>query len=156
MKFGSLKVLFSLFKESGKKAEDIIDDNEILSRFLFQNGDFNKNTNKFKKHNRLLPLFNDKKMRYETSVYRTSLCKNDAEAWNIGDKFAGKPTALPKAMININARTLRSEDIKLDVVSSKEPHDLHADIINWPKEKEDQMLIAKILKRESTLVIRKP
>jgi len=157
MVFGFLKKLSGLFKESSQEnslSPITIKDDEEISRFLFSSSDFTRSTLNFKKHTRLMPSYNEEKGRLETSVYRTSYCKDEIEAWSIGDDYAGSPKAEAKAMAVTDAKTIRSGELSLEVESSKEPHDLHADIINWPKEKDTQIETAKLLKKKITLKLR--
>ena len=126
-----------------------IDDFEELSRYIFQSGHYS--TTKIK-YSSLLPIYNKNNERFETSVFRSSFINSNDEVWAIGDKFAGLDRERVQAKGILIAKSVRKEN--LEVVPETSSHDLHADIIHWPAEKPDRILMAKKLVKHSSLEIR--
>lgn len=72
----------------------------------------------------------------QTSVYRTMDCE-ETEIWSIGDNYVANPEAKPKpryvlARGDLEAETVFSQDLK--IVPHPNPHERHANIVNWPNE----------------------
>ena len=130
-------------------APENVDDSEELSRYIFQSGQYS--TTKIK-YVSLLPKYSEHNDRFETSVFRSSFMASNDEIWAIGDKFAGLDRRRVKARGILIAESVREET--LDVIPETSSHDLHADIIDWPAEKSEQMVVAKELARQAGLEIR--
>lgn len=86
------------------------------------------------------------------SVYRTSGL-DDREIWEVGRTYVGQPQGKAiRARGDISARNIREAGGGgLDVVPAPQPHKLHAHIIGWPSEKDEQMMLAKELAHAATL-----
>jgi hypothetical protein len=78
----------------------------------------------------------------ETSVFRISEL-DDAAVWDVGD--SAKPAATG-AKLHARAEILASEVRTIGLAVAADPAPLiHAAIVNWPAEKEDQMVLARLL-----------
>jgi len=86
----------------------------------------------------------------ETSVYRISDIA-EKEVWDIGRKYVAGP----------GGRTLHARGdtpavaitkTGLAIVPETTPHPLHANIVNWPSEKDEQKMLAVAIANEATLV----
>lgn len=86
----------------------------------------------------------------ETSVYRISDIA-EKEIWDIGRKYVAEPSG----------RTLRARGDSpaaaitktgLEIVPETTPHPLHANIVNWPSEKDEQKMLAVEIANEATLI----
>jgi hypothetical protein len=113
-----------------------------LARFIFSDRHFDPNKDRVK-HNAFMPGRDGK-----TSVFRTKDL-NEAATWAIGEVIA-----------QISQRTLhaRGDIVAVDVSKANlalvpsEPPPRHADIENWPAEKEAQILKAIELAEAAELV----
>jgi len=125
---------------------NLVSENEIISRYLFQQkGKFSVDK-KTVKHRAFLPPPNN-----EMSVYRTSNLTEDF-IWNIGGKYVAEPQGkecLARAELLKSIYTSNS----LDVIPDTDPHPLHAKVVNWPNTKHERQLIASKLSVNSTLVL---
>ena len=76
----------------------------------------------------------------EVSVYRT-LNLSEKEIWDIGHEYVAKPSNRNLyARGDITASAIRKTN--LDIVPETNPHPLHANIVNWPLEKDGQKMLA--------------
>jgi len=117
------KILF--FKINRISAE------ENLSRFIFSSSHFNAAG---AKHAAFMPRNG------ETSVFCTSSISED-EIWDIGESVVGiniEPSL--KARADIICNEVRKTG--LDVISETSTHPLHANITNWPEERDEQLELA--------------
>lgn len=88
-----------------------------------------------------------------TSVYRTSGCK-ESRVWSLGTLFVER-------MRRDKAKILGRADVRSDIVFKEElkirpllfPHPRHADLTNWPEEKDAQKDKALALAQASALRI---
>lgn len=90
----------------------------------------------------------------QASVYRTVNCE-ETEIWSIGDNYVANPAAKPKpryvlARGDLEAETVFSHDLK--IVPHPNPHELHANIVNWPNEA--RRMKAVKLAQKSRLVLK--
>ena len=140
-----LKILLASLKEFIRKpvVTDNVDPSERITRYLLSKSEFVKTKGKVK-HNAFMPPPTGKK-----SVYRTSgLTEN--EIWNIGKQFVAKPrNKTLRARGDIAASDIQERG--LQIIPDKTPHPKHADIVGWPSEKHDQLMIAKILESKASL-----
>lgn len=77
----------------------------------------------------------------QTSVYRTEGCQ-ESEIWGIGDEHVTKPHPqhLPVlARADLTAKHILNRGLK--IVPYPDPHPRHADIEEWPKEEEMEMIL---------------
>ncbi len=146
-----LKAIVKLFhqlssivlKESLSENADKSPNDENLSRFIFSKSHFNKTG---AKHAAFMPR------NAETSVFQVSNISED-EIWDIGVEHVGEnmdPSL--KARADILSGIVR--EIGLEIVPETSKHILHANITNWPTEKEDQLELAIDLAQASTLHIK--
>lgn len=85
-----------------------------------------------------------------TSVYRTSEL-TDEEIWDIGQKFVVDQTSDKKPIIgraDLSSNAIL--DSKLQIVPVPTPHERHADLMGWPKERAVTLSIAQELASQST------
>ena len=87
----------------------------------------------------------------ETSVYRTSLLSEE-EIWKIGQEYVAKPS---KRTLYARGDTTAAVILKtgLDVTPETTPHPLHANILNWPSEKDEKKMFAIEIVNEATLAV---
>lgn len=129
-----------------------IDPSERLSRFILTRRYIKSSRNSVSPQ-----AFMPSTRTRETSVYRTEQCSETA-IWEIGDNYV---TALhPEHKPIVGRGDLITHDIlnnrHLRVVTSPVPHPRHANIVDWPVEKEKILMIATELAHGATLVIRPP
>ncbi len=127
-----------------KKGIDLSDD-EQLTRYIFSRSHFTPSSGRVKYH-AYMPARNG-----ETSVYRTSELSVE-EIWDIGQKYVATPTErtlyAKGESLTVNIRT-----IGLDVAPETSVHSLHANIVDWPEDKDDQRMLAIEISNESKLTI---
>jgi len=106
---------------------------ENLTRYILEKNKCSPE-NKRVKYNAFLP-----NKEGQTSVFRTSEL-TDNEIWEIGDNEVARK--VEKQLIgrgDINASNVYENGLKIDTEGE---HLKHANIVNWPKEKSEQKLIA--------------
>ena len=132
-----------------------VDPEELISRFIFNPHHFTPSTNHispqaFKPANPKPPVRPDR----QTSVYRTENC-NDSEIWTLGDEYV---TKLHRDRLPVLARgDLKAEKVieeALQIDPDPNPHEHHANIVNWPDELEQRQMKAVNLARKGRLVVR--
>jgi hypothetical protein len=86
----------------------------------------------------------------ETSVYRISNIAEN-EIWDIGRKYVAGPS---KRTLRARGDTTAELITKtgLEISPETTPHPLHANIVNWPSEKDEQKMLAVEIANEATLV----
>lgn len=87
----------------------------------------------------------------ETSVYRTSGLTEE-EIWEIGQEKVAKPSG---RSLHARGDTPASVILKTGLAITPEttPHPLHANIVNWPLEKDEQRMLALEIANEATLTL---
>ncbi len=119
---------------------------EILARFLVQSNQFGLGNNRVKPN-----AFMPHPDRMDLSVFRIEGLE-DEETWRIGEEHVATPR--DKKLYGAGKIAASSfQKHQLHVVSN-EPPARHADILDWPKEKDAQKLIALELSSEATLVLK--
>ncbi len=107
---------------------------EKIARYLFQKGHFTPSTGRVK-YGAFMP---DSEI--ETSVSRTDNLSCN-EIWEIGKNVAGKRVPTLKGRVDLIAWDVY--DARLEVVPDpKEENPRHANIVGWPKLKDEQILRA--------------
>ena len=149
----SLKKLLRVLKEffyRKEKAKDI-PDGERITRYILSKGQFAKTTGRVK-YSAFIPMLNQKASRFEISVYRTTDVA-DVDIWEIGQKHVANPQSKKLyARGDLQAADIFHQNLQIEPdLSSNRPHDLHANIIGWPREKDEQKMIAIELAKEATL-----
>ena len=142
-----LKRLLAIFHGSADNPlqQDSVVASEQIARYILSKRYFSV-SNRTVKYGAYLPAPNG-----ETSVYRISNIV-EKEIWDIGRKYVAGPSK----------RTLRARGDTTAVAISKTvleispettPHPLHANIVNWPSEKDEQKMLAVEIANEATLVM---
>jgi hypothetical protein len=125
--------------EQGRDAG--IQPEDPLARFIYSKSHFSRDNNRVK-YNAFMPGPDSK-----TSVFRTKDL-NEAATWAIGEEVAQKRTQTLRGRGDIVAADVYKA--KLTLVPSPPPR--HANIDNWPAEKDAQMLRAIELADAAKLV----
>ena len=112
---------------------------EITGRFIFSSSHFNSLGAKYAA---FMPRNG------ETSVFCISSISND-EIWDIGVNHVGKNME-PSLKARADIICGRVQEIGLDVISETSTHPLHANIINWPIERDEKLELAIDLAKAST------
>jgi len=118
---------------------------ERISRYILSKRYFNA-ANRTVKYAAYLPAPNG-----ETSVYRTSSLPEE-EIWKTGQEYVAKPS---KRTLYARGDTTAAVILKtgLDVIPETTPHPLHANILNWPSEKDEKKMFAIEIVNEATLAV---
>jgi len=141
-----LKKFFAYFSGSIDRRESLpehVSDGESLCRFIFSDKNFSSRNRKVK-HHAFAPKDN------EVSVFRTVSLKQD-DIWKLGQLHAGGVRGSPRARADLFVRAVRQ--VRLNVVSAPIPHPRHANIVDWPTDKEARQLAKMELANASTLVL---
>ena len=123
--------------------------NERLTRFIFSKSNFSV-VNKRVKYGAFIP---QKSSPEEISVYRTSSL-TEIQVWAIGEEYVKRGARTIKARADLSAGDVY--DIGPEVVPVPQPHELHANIIAIPVEKEDRNEVLEKLAGISKLVLVPP
>lgn len=123
--------------------------NERLTRFIFSKSNFSV-VNKRVKYGAFIP---QKSSPEEISVYCTSSL-TEIQVWAIGEEYVKRGARTIKARADLSAGDVY--DIGLEVVPAPQPHELHANIIAIPIEKEDRNEVLEKLAGISKLVLVPP
>ncbi|MET0091845.1 MAG: hypothetical protein ABW068_17840 [Candidatus Thiodiazotropha sp.] len=140
-----LRRLLTIFLGSARKSlhQGNVAANEQIARYILSKRHFStsKRTVKYAAY---LPAPNG-----ETSVYRTSGVSEE-DIWEIGQENVAKPSgrtlyARGETTAGVILRT------GLALFPESTPHPLHANIMNWPSEKDEQKMLALEIANEATL-----
>lgn len=131
------------FRKNNPNSPQPIHDDEILSRFIFQKGQFNAS---LIKQAAFLPTVNPRTSIFETSVFRKT--KLDLEYQNTRDIIEEKRQKKIKATALITASCVTNTP-PLRTVPDETDHVWHAAIIDWPSDKNEQKQLALILANSS-------
>ena len=141
-----LRKFFGYFSGSIDRGESLperVADGESLCRFIFSDKMFSSRNRRVKHH-----AFSPKGK--EVSVFRT-VSLEEGEIWKLGRERAGEIRGNPRARADLFARAVRQA--RLNVLSAPRPHPRHANIVDWPAEKELQQRAKMELANASTLVL---
>jgi hypothetical protein len=124
-----------------------VEPNEDLTRYIFGK-DYYRPKDKTVKHNAFMPAKEERKV----SVYRISSLPLN-EVWDIGDCYVAPLRNKP---VIGRADILALHVIKqgLKIAPEDDPHPRHANIVDWPEEREKQRMIALELADEAELHLR--
>ncbi|MCU7904395.1 MAG: hypothetical protein KZQ76_00835 [Candidatus Thiodiazotropha sp. (ex Epidulcina cf. delphinae)] len=87
----------------------------------------------------------------EASVYRISNL-SEKEIWDIGQEYVAGPSKRTlRARGDTAAAVITASG--LEIVLETAPHPLHANIVNWPSEKDKQKMLAVEIANEAKLVM---
>ena len=119
---------------------------EKLTHFIFSQSNFSVEKQEVKYGAFIPPKKNPK----EISVYRvSSLTEN--QVWEIGEKYVQRGERRLKARADFLAAVVYENNLK--VIPDTEPHELHANIIPIPVDKEDRNEVLRELASASELVL---
>ncbi|MDP2646571.1 MAG: hypothetical protein Q8P24_16650 [Desulfobacterales bacterium] len=111
-----------------------ISEEEPICRYLFHSNNYSASNGRVR-YNAFLPLNG------ETSVFRIKNLSEE-EVWDIGQReIADRRNKELKARGDVIASSIYEVGLGLEPEISS--HHLHANIINWPKVKSEQILIAR-------------
>jgi hypothetical protein len=136
-------VYFSGSTDRGEPLPERVADDESLCRFIFSDKMFSS-INRRVKHHAFSPKGN------EVSVFRTVSLEQD-DIWKMGQLQAGGARGNPRARADLLTRAVRKA--RLNVLSAPKSHPRHANIVDWPAEKELQQRAKMELASASTLVL---
>ena len=146
----SLKKLFErfgLWKSS--QAGTPISERERISRFLVQSSHFAKSKAKVKVGAFMPPTSG-----------KLSICRSEglteAEIWQIGLKYVASQSRSVKARADLLASDILSTGYNgknLAIDADGKPHIHHANIIGWPDERSQKLLLAIILADAAILIV---
>jgi len=124
---------------------------EELSRYIYEKQKYKKTLGKAG-YRFFMPREHRETKSLERSVIRTtSLNDTPGEIWKLGMDIGDGRKTVARGIVT--AKDIRSIE-PLEVVPETTVHRLHANIINWPDEKEDRMDLAKEINKKSRLDIR--
>lgn len=147
-----LKKLWKALKQSTPVKDDKAFDlniDEIISRFIYQKSDWNKQPVLKPKPKVFLPMTEDGQL--ETSVCRVSEI-SEQRIWSIANRARYPKPSLARADLTVSA----VKDTELNVIAAPEveaDYPEHAVIVGWADDKDKQMLNAIRLAASSSLVL---
>lgn len=125
--------------------EKSIQSSEPLARFITQKA-YYRSASKTVRHNAFMPNREGK-----TSVYRIIDIGN-SEVFEIGQRFVAEK--MNKSLLGrADIKVLKILENNLSVISDPDPHPRHANIVDWPEEREKYRLIAVQLADEAELYL---
>lgn len=124
----------------------VIEPEETVGRFLFQNSDYSRSANR-PKQKVFLPEKHPTLNRWETSVCRINKA-SETRVWEIGNKIREPRQVVARA--DIDVQYVSSTQLLVEAVP-EEGYAEHAVITNWPDEKEKQKEMAANLVFHATL-----
>lgn len=123
---------------------------ERLTRFIFSKKSGFSVERMDVKYGAFIP---PKKSPGEISVYRTSSL-TESEVWAIGEEYVKRGDRTIKARADLSAGAVYDIDfINLKVIPDPQPHELHANIVPIPIDREDRDEVLRELACLSKLVI---
>jgi hypothetical protein len=123
--------------------EESIQPSEPVARFITQKA-YYRSEIKTVKHNAFMP-----NREGQTSIYRI-IDLDNPEIFKIGQRFVADQMNKPLlGRADIKVSTILEKD--LSVISDPDPHPRHANIVDWPEEREKYRLIAVELADEAEL-----
>jgi len=118
---------------------------EQIARYILSKRQFSA-SNRTVKYGAYLPAPDG-----ETSVYRISNLSDDA-IWTIGQEYVAKSSSR-----SLYGRGDTAAEVimttGLDIVPEVTPHPLHANIVNWPSEKDERKILAIEIANEAVLTL---
>lgn len=150
------RILKGYFRNLFSREE--LSDDDSISRFIFTRSHYRSTAepNKQVKPDAFLPYLNKLTLwnftlykRYESSIFVTKNL-NEAEIWGIGEEIAEIRTPSLKARADLTVNDINQSELLIDFNNDPPKH---ADIIGWPKAKEERIMQALILASRASLVI---
>lgn len=126
-----------------------IEDDESISRFLTDEDEFNKTTNRVHHSAFKLP-----RNQNALSAYRTKGCDNP-EIWDIARRFVTELRTDHKEVLaraELQARIYK--DLELVLNPDGNPHPKHVNIERWPSNPEDILDLRKKLANRACLIVK--
>jgi hypothetical protein len=136
-----------MFRGSARKSphQDDVAASEQIARYILSKRYF-KTTNRTVKYGAYLPAPNG-----ETSVYRISGLSEE-EIWEIGQEYVANPSSRTLyARGDTPAYVIMKTGLTL--VPETTPHPLHANIVKWPSDKDEQKMLALEIVNEAVLAL---
>lgn len=127
------------------EAENNISISEKVTRYFFDESGYSANSRRVR-YNALLPNRNGK-----TSVFWISNL-TPVQIWDIGQWVAEIREKILRARGDIIGSHVLSEGLIIE--SETTVHSLHANIIGWPEQRSEKLLIAKKLARKTELQLK--
>lgn len=142
-----LRRLLTIFRGSAQKSPqpDNVAASERIARYILSKRHFST-SNRTVKYGAYLPAPDG-----ETSVYRASTLSEE-ESWGIGLEYVAKPR---NRTLYARGDTMAGVIMKtgLDIIPETTPHPLHANIVNWPSDKDEQKMLAVEIANEAILAV---
>ncbi len=145
-----LRALWAIFTGFSAKSEnsDVVDASERISRFVLSKSHVSVQNQRVK-YAAFLPPPSRK-----LSAYRTTTVEEQG-IWEIGRTYVAAPQQKAiRGRGDLSANIIRATE--LDVVPERQPHKLHADVVGWPTEKDEQKMIAVELANQAIAVFPPP
>lgn len=118
---------------------------EIVARFLFSKRHFSTKTDRVR-----YGVFNPPE-NLRLSVYIINGI-TDADIWQIGDDYVAPLRGPILARADLESEAVKERALRIE--PTKYPHPRHAEIVDWPSEKQKWLPIAKELADVSNLVLK--
>lgn len=135
--------MFSGSRPLKKRAD--IEGSENISRYILTKRQYSQ-LNKCVKYGAYLPAQNG-----EASVFRTDNL-NDIDIWSIGKDYVAIPRK-KKLYARGDSIAINIFNTGLMLKQDTVPHPLHANIIEWPAEKDEQKMLAIEIANNATLFV---
>lgn len=118
---------------------------ECVSRFIFSKRHFNSQTDRVK-YEVFKPPGN-----LRLSVYIINEI-SDRDIWQIRDDYVAPLRGPILARADLESEAVKERALRIEPI--KHPHPRHAEIVDWPPEKQKRLAIAKELADVSNLVLK--
>jgi hypothetical protein len=119
---------------------------EVTSRYLRQRSHYAPSDGRVKPR-----AFHPNPEDHKTSVFRVQGL-SDSEIWDLGDEHVARPSGIEiLALAKLSVEQITGVGLR---VEPEEPPPRHANITDWPREKDEWMLKAQELAAEATLCLR--
>ena len=128
-----------------------VEPREPITRFLRSSSHFAATKNRVKAEGLLPPPLSATRPRLETSVYRTDEI-DSAEVWRICAAHVDSATCTIKARATTAASEFTQRSLVFD--ADGKPHPRHANVIQWPATKNEQLALAQAIANEMELDVR--
>jgi len=125
--------------------QNLVKSNEQISRYILSKRHFSR-SNKTVKYAAYMPAKDG-----EASVYRTANL-SEVDIWSIGTKYVAK-LSRRSLLARGDTTAIIITSAGVDVISAPKPHRLHANIVNWPSDKDKKKMVAIEIANQANLVI---
>jgi hypothetical protein len=122
-----------------------VEPEECLTRYAIEKS-YYRPSDRTVRHNAFMPPVSNQ----ELSVFRISNLSQNV-IWDLGKQYVANPRNKPLlGRVDIFASNVFEKGLKIR--PENQPHVLHANIIDWPEEREEQRLIAIELASEANFI----